>query len=573
MPVNRFRYPAGDGVPRQSERTASENKERAYIAASRRSDRSLEARVQSAFAASQIHKDRTGKALKVTEEIVLKEEMYEEEDDLPARYQALMNNPLFAFSPRASAYAITQMGMRDVAAARFSNKDPSRLDEVNREFAQVFPGFGVPLPQTPLSEHGSVHTPTAAPGSHPPFSQTTPRQVTSSYSPATKAQQHGLHHSSPQNMALSSPFGSPAMSQIDSPVSTIPMMPTSALPSPATGPPMLARSMSMSQVEPRHMNLELRATDISPTAPLRHQTAGQRRSYDDAFASSQSPMMTPGFYSSGTGLLSPGMPPPAGHPASYNSHLQRRASAQFIPMSPVGTPPMHAAGFTTHLPANVRDLFQPQIIGRSGSLPGTQQKTFVTPLHRHSVPTTPGTPGASNVSHTTQTQFHLHGNLRQMQREKKEHKRRSTQEVRGAMKVEQTAEAKGKAVLRTGRRTSADDAGEHAMFKTETPATHVKQQVRKDASRADTVDFEYHHDEQQVLTPESTNSQDGPTTGSWIDNFQDANFDVNNFHQAFSTVDFNLDPFSMNFDENFDMNQFFTFPASQPENDTAQAVS
>ncbi|KAK7745876.1 hypothetical protein SLS53_002594 [Cytospora paraplurivora] len=511
MPVNRYRYPAGDGVPRQSERTASENKERAYIAASRRSDRSLEARVQSAFAASQIHKDRTGKALKVTEEIVLKEEMYEEEDDLPARYQALMNNPLFALSPRASAYAITQMGMRDVAAARFSNKDPSRLDEVNRQFAQ--------------------------------------------------------------NMALSSPFGSPAMSHIDSPVSMIPMMPTSALPSPATGPPMLARSMSMSQAEPRHMNLQLRATDVSPTATQRHQTAGQRRSYDDAFASSHSPMITSGVFSSGTGLLSPGMPPPAGHPASYNSHVQRRASAQFIPMSPVGTPPMNAAGFTTHLPANVRDLFQPQSIGRSGSCPGAQQRAFVTSLQRHSVPTTPGTPGASNVSHTTQTQFRLHGNLRQMQREKKERKRRNTQEVRESIKVEPTAFAKGKSALRTGHRTSADNAGEHAMVKTETAAAHAKQQVRTDAPRTDTVDFEYHHDEKQVLTPESTDTQDDPTTGSWIDNLQDAHFDVNNFHQAFSTFDFNLDPFNMNFDDNFDMNQFFTFPASQTENDTAQVVS
>lgn len=499
--------------------------------------------------------------------------MYEEEDDLPARYQALLNNPLFALSPRASAYAITQMGMRDVAAARFSNKDPSRLDEVNREFAQVFPGFGVPLPQTPLSEHGSVHTPTTAPRSHPPFSQTTPRQATSSYSPATEAQQHGLQHPSPQNMALSSPFGSPATSQVDSPVSTIPMMPISALQPPATGPPMLARSMSVSQVEPRHMNLQLRAaTDMSPTASHRHQTAGQRRSYDDAFASSHSPMMTPGIYSSGTGLLSPGMPPPAGHPASY-SHLQRRASAQFIPMSPVGTPPMHAAGFTTHLPANVRDLFQPQNAGRSGSFPGTQQKTFVTSLHRHSVPATPATLGTSNVSHTTQTQFHLHGDLRQMQREKKERKRRGTQEVREAVKVEQTAVTKGKVALRTGRRTSADNAGEHAVVKPEIAATHPKQQIRNDASRIDIVDFEYHHDEKQVLTPESMDAQDGPTTGSWIDNFQDANFDVNNFHQAFSTVDFNLDPFNMDFEENFDMNQFFTFPASQPDNDTVQAVS
>jgi hypothetical protein len=54
---------------------------RAYIAASRRSDRSLEARIESARRASEIHKKRTGRALRVTEDDVVNEEMYEEEDD------------------------------------------------------------------------------------------------------------------------------------------------------------------------------------------------------------------------------------------------------------------------------------------------------------------------------------------------------------------------------------------------------------------------------------------------------------------------------------------------------------
>lgn len=58
------------------------NRERAYIAASRRSDRSLEARYQSALMASEVHKRRTGKALHITHDIVAKEEMYEEEDHI-----------------------------------------------------------------------------------------------------------------------------------------------------------------------------------------------------------------------------------------------------------------------------------------------------------------------------------------------------------------------------------------------------------------------------------------------------------------------------------------------------------
>ncbi|OBT83749.1 hypothetical protein VE02_07180 [Pseudogymnoascus sp. 03VT05] len=74
----------------KTERTHEENQERAYIAASRRSDRSLEARVESARRASEIHKRRTGRSLRVSEEDVINEEMYEEEeDDLPHHYRYL----------------------------------------------------------------------------------------------------------------------------------------------------------------------------------------------------------------------------------------------------------------------------------------------------------------------------------------------------------------------------------------------------------------------------------------------------------------------------------------------------
>lgn len=55
---------------------------RAYIAASRRSDRCLTARMQSARRASEIHQERTGRALRVTEAIVVAEEMYEEITDV-----------------------------------------------------------------------------------------------------------------------------------------------------------------------------------------------------------------------------------------------------------------------------------------------------------------------------------------------------------------------------------------------------------------------------------------------------------------------------------------------------------
>ncbi|OQN95103.1 hypothetical protein B0A48_18887, partial [Cryoendolithus antarcticus] len=76
--------------PVKTERTHEENQERAYIAASRRSDRSLEARIESARRASEIHKRRTSRSLRVTEADVINEEMYEEEDDdLPMQYRRL----------------------------------------------------------------------------------------------------------------------------------------------------------------------------------------------------------------------------------------------------------------------------------------------------------------------------------------------------------------------------------------------------------------------------------------------------------------------------------------------------
>lgn len=89
---------------------------RAYIAASRRSDRSLEARLESARRASEIHKKRTGRALRVTEQDVLNEEMYEEEDDdLPFAYRRMtahmqIDDP--EFHRKFQAYMATQMESR-----------------------------------------------------------------------------------------------------------------------------------------------------------------------------------------------------------------------------------------------------------------------------------------------------------------------------------------------------------------------------------------------------------------------------------------------------------------------------
>ena len=54
---------------------------RAYTAASRRSDRSLELRVRSAQNASRIHKAKCGRALHITEELVARHGIFEEVED------------------------------------------------------------------------------------------------------------------------------------------------------------------------------------------------------------------------------------------------------------------------------------------------------------------------------------------------------------------------------------------------------------------------------------------------------------------------------------------------------------
>lgn len=122
---------------------------RAYIAASRRSDRSLEARIESARRASEIHKKRTGRALRVTEQDVVNEEMYEEEDDdLPAQIRRLqsfahLQTGSMEFNRRLQAYMSSQLGTRSAL-----------MEQGN--FAQPYPNapffanqFGQPQQQQP----------------------------------------------------------------------------------------------------------------------------------------------------------------------------------------------------------------------------------------------------------------------------------------------------------------------------------------------------------------------------------------------------------------------------------------
>lgn len=124
----------------QTERSHEENQERAYVAASRRADRSIEARVQSARMASEIHKKRTGKGFRISEEIVMKEEMYEEEEEFFPRSHRLLGPHMQTASPemnlRMEAYLTNRMAMSAMVAG---NNDSWRQNDIHTQFAQCFP--------------------------------------------------------------------------------------------------------------------------------------------------------------------------------------------------------------------------------------------------------------------------------------------------------------------------------------------------------------------------------------------------------------------------------------------------
>ncbi|KAJ4404047.1 hypothetical protein N0V91_006157 [Didymella pomorum] len=112
MPAERRSF-TSTNRPVKTERTHEENQER------------LEARIESARRASEIHKKRTGRALRVTEQDVINEEMYEEEDDdLPTQYQRLnahLHTTSVMFNKKLHDYIATQHGVRNMFMSQYQN--------------------------------------------------------------------------------------------------------------------------------------------------------------------------------------------------------------------------------------------------------------------------------------------------------------------------------------------------------------------------------------------------------------------------------------------------------------------
>ncbi|KAG5915331.1 hypothetical protein E4U42_008114 [Claviceps africana] len=123
-------------------RSRDENQERAYIAASRRTDRSIEARLQSARKASELHQKRTGKALRITEQIVFNDETYEEEDSwLPSRFllRPQLQTPSADLNARVEAFLEQKLVMSTFVAAAERRREDQRWGEIDRLFAESFP--------------------------------------------------------------------------------------------------------------------------------------------------------------------------------------------------------------------------------------------------------------------------------------------------------------------------------------------------------------------------------------------------------------------------------------------------
>lgn len=181
MPAERRTFTAARPV--KTERTHEENQERAYIAASRRSDRSLEARIESARRASEIHKKRTGRALRVTEQDVINEEMYEEEDDdLPTQYQRLnahLHTTSVMFNKKLHDYIATQHGVRNMFMSQYQN--PSY-----QQFGGQFPANGAQF--QPQTTNNWLNPATMLPPQQ--LSPSTPQgfQQAQPYSPTTQQQ-------------------------------------------------------------------------------------------------------------------------------------------------------------------------------------------------------------------------------------------------------------------------------------------------------------------------------------------------------------------------------------------------
>ncbi|CAK7197818.1 hypothetical protein SEUCBS139899_000467 [Sporothrix eucalyptigena] len=110
------------------------NRERAYVAASRRTDRTIEARIVSAQMASRYHLRLYGRALRINEEVVRGDGIYEEIEDAEDKKRRLQLGDLTEEEQRTLASAPPGTEQYNIA------QKLKREADVNREFEQLYSG-------------------------------------------------------------------------------------------------------------------------------------------------------------------------------------------------------------------------------------------------------------------------------------------------------------------------------------------------------------------------------------------------------------------------------------------------
>jgi hypothetical protein len=230
----------------QTERSHEENQERAYIAASRRADRSLEARVQSAKMASEIHRKRTGRGLKVSEEIVLKEEMYEEmEDDIPRAYKYLTAHLQTGSSE-------LNRRVNDFVSSKTALASQARYNHVNKLFGEAFPHAASYSQQMHSSLYMAPFINTHPPS--PPLSTSASSPASRNHSISTQPQYSSMDRRvsnpspghTPTVASVPTPDLSPAATSLDATelAGNLYKMPRTAFPNPALDPQLAKQSTS-----------------------------------------------------------------------------------------------------------------------------------------------------------------------------------------------------------------------------------------------------------------------------------------------------------------------------------------
>lgn len=214
------------------------------------------------------HKQRTGKGLKISEEIVMREEMYEEEDDLPSHLRYNLHLPK-RFQEYAQIHTAMHLGLNN----------PNQ-DRIHREFEQHFGSLmggsmsGHAASRT-ISDRGPIAAATAALYNMPPQQVPSRRgSVQSPMSPAV-ASNAASYHSSPAAMQhLQSPAVSPGGSFF--PNFVAPMSATNATFSPMAPMPGLHHQRSRSLPYCDHADI-LAASQQNSSFMLQGVPTGQQR--------------------------------------------------------------------------------------------------------------------------------------------------------------------------------------------------------------------------------------------------------------------------------------------------------